>query len=56
MKNYDWEKSGMLEGLTGSTREIFIKHFNEIDFESLVASVRSITFGASNHYLMVLMK
>jgi hypothetical protein len=35
MKNYDWEKTGMLEGLTGSTREIVIKHFKEINFDSI---------------------
>jgi hypothetical protein len=35
MENNDWEKTGLLEGLTGNTREIVIKHFNEIDFNSL---------------------
>jgi len=35
MENYDWEKIGMLEGLTGKTREIVKKHFEEIDFESI---------------------
>jgi len=35
MENYDWEKTGMLEGLTGNTREIIIKHFKEVNFNSL---------------------
>lgn len=35
MKNYDWEKTGMLEELTDKTRDIVIKHFNEVDFFSL---------------------
>jgi hypothetical protein len=35
MENYDWEKTGMLEGLTGNTRDIVIKHFKEVDFDSL---------------------
>jgi len=35
MKNYDWEQTGLLEGLTGKTRDIVIKHFKEVDFFSL---------------------
>jgi hypothetical protein len=35
MENYNWEKTGMLEGLTGNTRETVIKLFKEIDFKSI---------------------
>jgi len=49
--NYDWEKSGMLEGLTGNTREIVIKHFNEINFESLPDGIDEIITPVIRHII-----
>jgi hypothetical protein len=42
MENYNWEQTGTLEGLMGNTREIVIKHFKEIDFESIPETEDSI--------------
>lgn len=31
----DWEKSGLLEGLSGKPRDMVTEYFNEVDFELL---------------------
>ncbi len=41
----DWERSGLLDGLEGDTRDAVVKHFNEIDFEKFR--------GAENTYELV---
>lgn len=35
MEKPNWEQTGLLEGLTGKTREIVEMHFNEVNVDSL---------------------